>query len=595
MLAVTRIQEMFAWCPHLIPLVDSNDKTPFTDGHIDVYRSTSRTNEDWIGRVPVQIKGRKQQKQSRAKSFKIERAELQAFQREGGVLLFVVDIDQKSGNRTAYYAALSPAYCARLLTMMTPVQRTKTVPVKPFPTEAGDIERIVQVALKAQETRPEHGLDPALINSAEVFNIYSAVDLDLDKPLLLTPGEIDFAIEMRTTGGMTVPLAGAFQIFPPEYVEHRLGLPISAGPSTYEDAKIRRITSDTFKITLDGGLTLHLLEQGNRRKITFNLTLHSNFASRIKAMEFVAAVADNLEVTFGDQQISVGAATDDAQWRKGDLLEHLARLRDLRELFKALGVDGSLINMDEVTDVDLRNLRELHSVFVKGKEPSFLATEVVRAVIAIGKWCVMIVIVHGDKPGTWRYINPFDPSSPAQYVWAGQADDGTHMSITPYDAIAAVDLSSMLNLHLESIVETYRMLADVPGTTSRATLRVLALVSSADMVAERQDEFLDAAERLNEWVISVDGDTPRYLVNRWQILWRRGELTDAHRTHIRQVKRSHARAATEATTEVEIACALLLDERAEARELLAELTNKARTKMKDWPIWRLFERRPEED
>ena len=57
-LAVAKIQGMVARCPHLKPFVASNDKTPFTDGHIDVYSALGQKKADWLGRVSVQVKGR---------------------------------------------------------------------------------------------------------------------------------------------------------------------------------------------------------------------------------------------------------------------------------------------------------------------------------------------------------------------------------------------------------------------------------------------------------------------------------------------------------------------------------------------------------
>ena len=57
--AVTKIVDMISECSHLEPVIDSNDKTLLTDGHIDVHSSEVHSKETFEGRVVVQVKGRK--------------------------------------------------------------------------------------------------------------------------------------------------------------------------------------------------------------------------------------------------------------------------------------------------------------------------------------------------------------------------------------------------------------------------------------------------------------------------------------------------------------------------------------------------------
>ncbi|WP_336649105.1 hypothetical protein [Microbacterium sp. MMO-10] len=107
-LAVAKVQSMIARCPHLKPFITTNDKTPLTDGHVDVYRGLGRKNSDWHGRVSVQVKGRTRSTKRKAElAFGISRTDLQAFQADGGVLYFYVAVNAK-GKCVPYYALLSP-------------------------------------------------------------------------------------------------------------------------------------------------------------------------------------------------------------------------------------------------------------------------------------------------------------------------------------------------------------------------------------------------------------------------------------------------------------------------------------------------------
>jgi hypothetical protein len=57
-LAVSAETDILALCPDLHDQITVNDKTPVTDGHIDLYKSGNHSNTNLIGRVFVQVKGR---------------------------------------------------------------------------------------------------------------------------------------------------------------------------------------------------------------------------------------------------------------------------------------------------------------------------------------------------------------------------------------------------------------------------------------------------------------------------------------------------------------------------------------------------------
>ena len=106
-LAVAKIQKMIGRCPHLKAILASNDKTPFTDGHIDIYGGLGQKKSDWLGRVSVQIKGRtRTRKQTEMLTFGISRTDLTGFQKDSGVLYIYVAVD-RHGRCVPYYAILS--------------------------------------------------------------------------------------------------------------------------------------------------------------------------------------------------------------------------------------------------------------------------------------------------------------------------------------------------------------------------------------------------------------------------------------------------------------------------------------------------------
>ncbi len=106
--AVTKIVDMVSECPHLEPVIDSNDKTLLTDGHIDVHSSKVHSKETFEGRVVVQVKGRKpKETKELPRTFSISKTDLAGYLKNNGVLYFIVFINPKTAKRYPAYVLLN--------------------------------------------------------------------------------------------------------------------------------------------------------------------------------------------------------------------------------------------------------------------------------------------------------------------------------------------------------------------------------------------------------------------------------------------------------------------------------------------------------
>ena len=86
---------------------DNNDKTPAWDGEIHVLKNASEKKSEIFGRVPVQIKATKRKNNS-MKSFPVDMRDLELYSKNGGVVLFVVWLDENSNLKDIYYKSLPP-------------------------------------------------------------------------------------------------------------------------------------------------------------------------------------------------------------------------------------------------------------------------------------------------------------------------------------------------------------------------------------------------------------------------------------------------------------------------------------------------------
>lgn len=588
-LAVSKISEMIARCARLVPTITTNDKTPFTDGHIEVYREPKKSKAHWEGRVSVQVKGRSHTSKSGDKlSFQVSRTDLTAYQADRGVLYFVVAVSPKTGTLTPFYYLLAPFAIDALLRDATEGSDKISLELKRFPNDPTSIERIVRVALKSRDQVTSIGFDPALYALFDSTTIYSAEDLNLNAPLVLNPGSNDFVLIANTSDGFAIPLAGAIHFVPQEYEQRTSDVSIRSGQIVYEESTVRRITTDSFEIGLSEGLRLLMHDSDGIWSTTVNLTLDETLSNRLKAVEFFLSLIDTNSIELGGNALPFRLGQKDAE---GDLREHLATLRELGALFDVLGVDKSFIKMSAIDKAQASQLASLHQAFVEKQEVESDSAQISRVIQSVGDWKVMFLVTTGASEGRWRLIDPFSPDSRHQFRYDNDNEnDGTKsFPVTAYDIVEEEYLAEVLNLRLDQIVSAYEAIADFESTPNLANHRVLALIAAADNCPKRNDEFLTAAYLLNEWLIAERQSESHHRINRWQILSRRGLLTADDRRDVRALRRELARSPEPNADLLEVAFALLLSEAEEVEYQLAILP-KARTELlKRWPIWKLYD------
>ena len=104
----------------LSPFVNEKDKEPCWDGNIYIY-ANKQHSKDNIKRVPVQIKGEavSRRKVKEHIHYEISAANLTAYKLDGGVIFFVVYIDNKTGEKLQiYYSELLPEKIKRSMKLL---------------------------------------------------------------------------------------------------------------------------------------------------------------------------------------------------------------------------------------------------------------------------------------------------------------------------------------------------------------------------------------------------------------------------------------------------------------------------------------------
>lgn len=143
--AIGKVNDYVNSCPKLNAKLFSNDKTQIWDGDIFVYvNEETDKKENFFGRVPVQVKGETvtEFSEKNISCNRISRHDLQGFLRDGGGLLFLVQVrkDEKHiyySEGRVFYCELSVSFIKKLLDKKNTVQNP-TIHLNPVPK---DIEK----------------------------------------------------------------------------------------------------------------------------------------------------------------------------------------------------------------------------------------------------------------------------------------------------------------------------------------------------------------------------------------------------------------------------------------------------------------------
>ena len=134
-ISVNAVRESVVMSKYLDQFIPDNDKEPFWDGGVYIYKNENHIKDNFKGRMPVQVKGKVCDDFSQDEiSYQIKTTDLRAYLNDGGTVYFVVYIGNKGLLKKIYYVELTPMRI-RFILHSKKNQKSKAVKLKAFPTD----------------------------------------------------------------------------------------------------------------------------------------------------------------------------------------------------------------------------------------------------------------------------------------------------------------------------------------------------------------------------------------------------------------------------------------------------------------------------
>jgi len=566
-----------------------NDKEPFWDGYLYLY-DENRDKEQFIGRVPVQIKGTEVEWfETKKFKFSLKKKDLKAYLNEP-TFYIVCQIKKGTKERKLFFRELLPDTVRRLLSDMERIETRKTL-FHPLTDDLKEFEDQLMVFLgnskkmiSFAESKPltmsdavKKGIkefsfiapDKFINNKIELMrylsthktHLYAKVSTELNVEMPISDGPVQFAFKGHNDGDVKVGDKTYFKGF----------------DSEMKDGHV--IVDIANVLTIDWSLER---KEYALPKIQF-VSNAKYLKEAINELEFALALHD-----IGD--LKLGAAcfkmTSNEKDNLDDIRRKYSKLVELDSVLKKLhvykAIDLSKITREQGSLIDI-----LIETVGKGMGVKIPEQESRLITMDIGN-IKLLLCCNVNENGECEIGDFFDRTLKITYAIDG--DKNIHVS--PFSYLQNENFwENIDNIDYGSIIESAEdAVKDNAFCYQMANLDVLAMIKASDHLEitdkERSDRLLSEALKLDEWLINSDPTIEMkdvHVINKFQIIKRQRELTTEEKDGLNVMLKHEGLG-----EQLKFAILLLLERKQDALGIFSTFSDSDRTRLREFPIWRFY-------
>lgn len=579
-LATSAVKEAIAITDYLSPFVNDKDKEPLWDGHVYAYSQSSKKNQYFIGRAPVQIKGKADNDLAKQQiKYPVSLINLEKYRLDGGTIYFVVLIDE-SFEKKIYYSALLP-YGINKLLECEEKKKKLSITLYEFPKNKNEITNIVLNFVRDKEkqvllrNRKNISLEDFMKqnNPSKISYGFSYTGLGYDKA---KPYEylFDHDVYMYAKNeemNMTIPIEHMWRA---EIAQVQISGTVCVGKMEYYKVYDVVHKSDCDELHIGKSTVLKLMHEG-----AFKLHYHlrGNLKERIVAEKFILHLIQEKSVIMNGIKLEFNPTPKEIKAFNIEKIDnHVRHLQDVQDIMDKLGVIVPL-ECEGLSEKDGEYIRMLLLAFKHGKTIGFNEGKVPPiANIKLNNLCIMLHFKERDD-GRYlieNYVNSkMDCSS--NYI------DGTMFRTSKFTILTHEDFLTVSNLNYKIIAEEIISIEN-KGHYLRSNQVLLELLLTYDET--QNSDLLYCATQIASWLVGKDEDSEIALLNLYQCHRRTRKLEqDEEKALINIIENCKDNEA------VVTGAYILLDEFNMARRYFERMQQVEQERFKTFPIYALLQ------
>lgn len=558
---------------------ESNDKTPVWDGEIHVLKSPSEKKDEILGKVPVQIKTTRQKKDV-LKSFSLDTRDLELYKPNGGVVLFVVWLNEDNGLRDIYYKSLPPLSIKNLL------KKSK------LKNKSTNRKKLSIEIFKLDKKKMYPMLVDFINNSQKQYSFInvegiSVEDIPDDKTLKFYfygqekeeifnyQEEHDlFIYYLDPITGIEIPLENTIKIVE---TEEETDLIIKIGDYVFQDVKRHRFPDGSVQLHFGESFTMSF--DIKKKQFKFNYTRPDLLSKAIKCTQVFQELGKIGYFTLNGNKIELDERSI-KDISSLDLEADIKGLLKISNFMKKMGIqkDVDLSCFDKQSQ---RNLNILYSGLVLKKKVALNYNESKLLHLNIAN--IHIITLYSflsDKNGTMIDIFTETP-----WCREGETEDEDYLDISIFEVFEPNDWLKIDNCKIDSVIASYQRLVDNKLKYEGADRTILKIVIAADMAEDKtkRELLLNWAQCLSDWNLKYSKNCEMAIINDLQIKSRVRKLNSKETETLTNILVN-----SNDNYELCFGSSVLLKSKPQADLFWNKLDNETKERYKDFPIYTLY-------
>ncbi len=583
-IATSSIENLLSRNPYLRTKIDSNDKTPVWDGDIFVYcsKEPNKKNDDLLGKVPVQVKGRKvetiENLNLKKIKFRVKKDDVKKYLTDGGVIYFVVCMDEKK--EEIFYNSLLPLDLARLIKRYKN-QNSFEIEFKPLPKTDVKLADIFVDFIKNRQ-KQQGTLIPDILcfedfkkienEIKEIKFSYSTVDFKRTIPFReLTTRDLYLYAKPKGVGN-PIP----FERVSNAIINLQSKFTISIGGKTYYKNAYIQWEKGIGKIICSKGVQIILNDFEDIKeevKVKINVSFKGSLSEQLNDLYFTTELITNNEMIINNKRISYNIKLNNIE----DLYKRISLLEKIKERLNYFGVKTDL-DLESITKED-----EVKLSFLMDKKPlidkySINIEDLGLLKLNIANLNLLLMVRKNLKESCYKVDSFFKKTWNIKYV----LEDRKCVCMSQF---IILDKNGLLvdNIDSRKILNDIKIKHKGNKYIKYVTLFLLEAIKAYDECSLNKDELTNLIENLSKWIFKQCGDDYAFL-NLAQVKFRLGKLNNTDICKIMDI-----RSKNKDNIEIQAGVSVLLNEKEHAEFLINNAMSPEQRKLfMSYPICNLL-------
>lgn len=587
-LAIDAVRDSITATEILDQFIADNDKEPSWDGFIYVYKEKRHCTDNFIGRVPVQVKGKLVKDMSKSIiSYSINVAHLVSYKNDVGAILFVVYINKDNPyDRKIYYEALTPVKIVNYFKQINN-QKNKSIKLREFPDD-NELKSIIITDFLYHSKKQSSFTTQKILSFDDLQNSNVPYKFSI---ALSGSYDADHNFQYNTPYNreiyVYVTIEGSDILLPTDIIATSL----QTTETVIDNIKVQdrcfysrfqRIRTTKGETILKIGNSFTLVMNNNDLNLNAKIELSSMLRHRATDLAFLIAAIKEKKFYIGNIEIAmILPPKENILFDITTQEKLLHRYSQIIDLLNKLHIEED-INLSNLTTRQQKDIDTLISAILF-KQKVNIKVETSPCILDFKLENIIIRLLITKDEQTNKYII-HDFFNLNLNLSGSLTDDDIPLRISPYSVLEPNDYLCLSNIDYNSILKSYQLLLGYNSTIyNYANNDVLKMLLAYDK--KTSTKLLDVARSITNWLFeqgNIDRDI--IMLNQLQITRRQRSLNKEELIQLcNLIERG------EVTEDVKVGAYLLLGNKVAAEMHFLKLTSESQENFKRYPIYKFWE------